>query len=186
MTAKKKRAKGKKSKTKRKLRLGEKHKKGNRKKLADEIERAFTAYAQRRSCRDVKALLGWSKQTIERYRISGKWDKRCKQIDKKVNKSTDNKVKRRRVRNITVLDLAIDGIEERLKDKTAVFPIDKLGQVVKVQNELLGQGGFEDEEQVVTEEVKVALKILSSLDDTALKALGDEIASGNFDLVEAQ
>jgi len=149
--------------------------KGFRKLDPKKLQKMFLVYQEKRSVSDVAKRCGVHRKTVNRYREELKWDIQVDKIDKRIQSKLNNRAVNRRVRNIKILDKAIENIEEQLDDGENM-DIDKVDRLVRAQDLLIGRAGdIEEEDKEVSEELKTALAILTKLDEKTIQSIGSYI-----------
>ena len=100
-----------------------------------------------------------SRQTVRRYRVSDKWDKRYANITEKANKLVDDDAARRKARHIKSMQLlqarGIEGIHMTpdMKKKVRLKPRDAINALingVKTERQICGDEDAQPQEGVFT------------------------------------
>lgn len=135
----------------------------------------FNAYQESRSIAQVVALCKVNKKTAQKWRVRDNWDLRCDEIEAKLRKKMERKIVGRRLRNVKILDTAIEGIAEGLEDGMRLEP-KMLPRLIMTQDLLIGRGAADEEQPSVSPEAKAALEKLVALGEEGVRLLADSIA----------
>jgi len=145
-------------------------------------EKMFMVYQETLSLSQVTARCGLHKLTAKRYRILDDWDARIERINKRIHKKVDVLAVNRRLRNVQVLDMAIEDIKEQIKiaqEKGLIGIIDPklLPRMVVAQDFLIGRGAADEEHVELSVEAREALTFLTSLGEKSIIQLADIISA---------
>ena len=115
--------------------------------------------------------------TVEKYRKELRWDQECDKIDKRTQSKLNTRSVNRRVRNIKILDKAIENIDEQIEDGVDVG-VDKIHHIVRTQDILIGRSGdIDDGETEISDELRSALSILTKMDISDIGNIGNYIVN---------
>ena len=144
-------------------------------------EKMYQVFVTTRAESQVMKRCGVHKRTVKRYRLKDNWDERIQAIEQRLQSRTDITIQNRRLRNVKLLDFAIEDIEKQLmtaREAGLAGVIDPkiLPRLVATQDLLLGRGAADSENVNMPEEAKQALGILASLGADSIKQLAQLIA----------
>lgn len=162
-------------KTRRILRKkGTKNKQQYRKISNEKLQEMFAVYCNKRSIADVVRKCKVNRRTADRYCIIMQWDKQVDAIERRAIKKISDKAVNRLARNLSALDVAIDGIVQKIEKRPAKTPTVMLPHLVRVQEELLNKHPdvFSDDDSE-DEKLEAAMRVLNKLSDREVTALGD-------------
>jgi len=142
----------------------------------EQRERMFQAFMDLGSARAVSQQLGIPVKTCRMYEERDRWWERRERIESSVREKTDNKIVNRRLRNVQILDTAIDRIAKDLSSEEVFVPVKMLPRLVLAQETLLGAGAADDEQAPMSIEAQQALNLLQSLPPEALTQLAGVLA----------
>lgn len=117
--------------------------------------------------------------TAKKWRIRDRWDVRLARIEVATEKKLEKKIINRRLRNVQVLDTAIEKIKDDIEAGTADLEAKSLAKLVATQELLLGRGAADEIESTIPPEAIEAINILSQLGDSGLRLLGDRLADAS-------
>jgi hypothetical protein len=146
-------------------------------------EEMFSVFQETQSENQVRKRCKVHPKTVRKYRERDKWDVRVEGIQNKVQEKLEKRIVNRRMRNVQVLDMAIEDVlkqllEAKAKEQSGVVDPKLLARLVVAQDHLIGRGAADEEQQDVPPEVAKALEFLSSLGERALVQLAEVIAQG--------
>lgn len=144
-------------------------------------EGMFDLYLETRSVQAVANEYGISTKSVRRYKRVDKWDERVEYIESRIRARTNERAVNRRLRNVKVLDLAIEDIKKTILEAqangiTGVVDPKLLSKLVLAQDVLIGRGAADEEQPDLSPEAKEALEFLQSLGPKALVQLADYIS----------
>lgn len=140
----------------------------------------FMAFQNSCSVHEVSRITGKSRATVDYWRVRDDWDERITRIEGRVEDKLEKKVVDRRLRNVQVLDQALDSIKDQLDDGKKVS-IAFLGKFAMVQEMLISRGAADSEKKLLSESERAALQLLTTLGEKGIKQLGDAL-SGKIDI----
>lgn len=143
-------------------------------------EEMFLIYQETGSKSEVKKRLKLSNKAVEKYYERDNWEGRLRAIEEKVQEKIDNQVANRRLRNVKVLDMAIEDVMSQLEGARAagragVVDPKLLSKLVATQDHLIGRGAADELDRGITPEAQRALNILATLGEEGLRHLGELI-----------
>lgn len=143
-------------------------------------EQLFQTYLDTRSKLKTAKKHNVAQKTVRRYMKRDKWLERIARLDQAVQKKTDETRVNRRLRNLKVLDIAIEDIYNQLEAARSVgetvVPIKLLSKLVLSQDILIGRGAGESIDSQQSPEVKQALELLEQLGPDGVRQLSTVLA----------
>lgn len=144
-------------------------------------EQMFQVYQETGNVNQVKIRCGIHSKTVKRYRRVDDWDSRLAAIKERVESKLETRLVSRRLRNVRILDLAIEDVQSQLikareRDVAGVIDPKLLARLVVAQDHLLGRGAADEDVSAIPAEIREALEFLASLGEVAVKQLADIIS----------
>lgn len=154
-------------------------------------EEMFQVYQETGNVNQVHIRCGIHSKTVKKYKRRDEWDSRIRAIQERVEKKLETKLVSRRLRNVQILDLAIEDVQGQLlkakeRDIAGVIDPKLLARLVVAQDHLIGRGAADEDDTAIPIEIKEALMFLAELGEVAVKQLAEIISERLAGMPEGQ